>query len=567
MFLFLLAPLEFLLPGYAWIRFSGLKKKFDIMETLVISFVLSVGFAALFTAGLSLMTPHYLSYSVAGSVGLSATLIIASIGLSKRAQTSIPKLNRAMFPVGLIACVYAVMLATVFWSTPFYPTTDALDPITHARVVEAISGGLARSTLLHSSFAIGMHFVAAVLGELVGLGSLNAIRFLLSVVIVVSLFLTYFCARTVLGSRYANLAVVAFAFIVPADATHFIDIGTFPNVLCDALVIAMLWLIVSYTREPNLGLGLTLTFLAITGLFVHSTFLLFLLALWLFLPAFYVSHDRHFGNYLKSLLFATAGLIVLFIVLGSFASASFERIFTGYIVPSFPLTPLFLYVQILVWNYYVLVGPLVTLAVIGAVASIVIKRRNALWSVFLCIWFGLLFLIALISPQDWRFVLLSMIPASLLLGSSIGWLMDLRYLSARLGRSRARRTLLPILLCVLILSGSFPNLLPRVYNPTNRNKEEAIFASMSWLAQNDAGQSVASVGLSADYRYLTTLTGIPYAGDFNESANSTVAQARSAGFAYVAVFVQSPQFPTFESSSMFVEKYQNSVAAIFFIPA
>jgi hypothetical protein len=88
---------------------------------------------------------------------------------------------------------------------------------------------------------------------------------------------------------------------------------------------------------------------------------------------------------------------------------------------------------------------------------------------------------------------------------------------------------------------------------------------MSWLKQNGGGQSVASVGLSADYRYLTTLTGITYAGDFNESANSTVEQAESAKFAYVAVALQSPQFPTFESSSMVVEKYRNSVVAIFFI--
>jgi hypothetical protein len=89
---------------------------------------------------------------------------------------------------------------------------------------------------------------------------------------------------------------------------------------------------------------------------------------------------------------------------------------------------------------------------------------------------------------------------------------------------------------------------------------------MSWLKENDNGQSVASVELSQDYRYLTALTGIAYAGDLNESASSMVAQAGGARFRYVAVAVQGSQFPTFESSSMVVEKYQNSVVAIFSIP-
>jgi hypothetical protein len=87
------------------------------------------------------------------------------------------------------------------------------------------------------------------------------------------------------------------------------------------------------------------------------------------------------------------------------------------------------------------------------------------------------------------------------------------------------------------------------------------------LKQNDNGQGVASVGLFADYRYLTTLTGISYAGDLNESANSTVAEARGGNFTYVAVALQSPQFPTFQSSNMVEMKYRNSVVAIFFIAA
>jgi hypothetical protein len=174
---------------------------------------------------------------------------------------------------------------------------------------------------------------------------------------------------------------------------------------------------------------------------------------------------------------------------------------------------------------------------------------------------------AIISAQGWRFILLSMIPGGLLLGASIGSLRELASASARMNWSEARRVVVPLLICVLILSGGFVSLLPRVFDPSSRTREEAVVDSMSWLKQNDNGLGVASVGLFGDYRYLTTLTGITYAGDLNESANSTVAEARGGNFAYVAVALRSPQFPTFQSSNMVQEKYRNSVVTIFFIPA
>ena len=569
MSLWFLVPFELFLPGYAWVLFSGLDRRFSIAERLALSFIISVSFTSLFTAGLSLVTSHYLSYSVGGSLGLSLILLILSFRLGNLFRRSLPKLDRTMLPVISTACIYVVVLVSLFWSSPFYPTADADDPITHAQVVEGISNGLGRTLLLHSNYAIGMHFVSAVLARLLAVDSLDAIRFLLSLVIVVSVFLTYFCARNLLGNRNAaNFTLIVAAFIIPVDAIHFIKVGTFPNILSDALVVAMLWLIVSYTTEPSRALGLTLTFLALAGLFVHSTYLIFLGALWVALPVFFVSYRRYFKNYLKSLLFMTAGLFCLFVLVGSFLSASLGRIFTGYVASSFSPTPLPLVLQVLVWNYLALASPLATLAIIAAIIFVLAKQRKAMWPIFVCIWFGLLLVAAIISPQDWRFVLLSMVPASFLLGDLLGSLRELSSLSARGNRSRARRMLIPILLCVLILSGSFVSLvLPRVFDPSTRVREEAIFASLSWLKQNSDGQSVASVELPLDYRYLTTLTGIAYAGDFNESANSMVAQAGGGRFVYVAVAIQGTQFPTFELSSMVVEKYQNSVVAIFLIPA
>ena len=567
MSLWFLVPFELFLPGYAWILFSGLDRRLGIAERLALSFIISVSFTSLFTAGLSLMTSHYLSYSVGGSLGLSIILLILSLRHGNLFRGSLPRLDRTMLPVFATACIYVVILVSLFWSSPFYPSADADDPITHAQVVEGIRNGLGRTLLLHSNVAIGMHFVSAVLARLLAVDSLDAIRFLLSLVIVVSVFLTYFCARNLLGNRNAaNLTLIVAAFIIPADSIHFIRVGTFPNILSDALVVAMLWLVVSYTREPSRPLGLTLTFLALAGMFVHSTFLLFLAALWVASPVVFVFYRRYFKNYLKSLLFTTAGLFCLFVLLGSFLSASLGRVFTGYVASSFSPTPVLLLLQVLVWNYLALASPLATLSIMTAIVFVLVKQRKAIWPIFVCIWFCLLLVAAIISPQGWRFILLSLIPASFLLGNSLGFLKELSSPSAGGKWSEARRVLLPVLLCGLIISGSFVGLLPRVFDPSSRIREEAVVDSMSWLKQNGDGQSVASVELSLDYRYLTTLTGIAYVGDFNESANSMRAQAGSARFGYVAVAVQGTQFPTFESSSMVVQKYRNSVVAIFFIP-
>jgi hypothetical protein len=568
MSLWFLVPFELFLPGYAWIVFSGLKSRFGIVERLALSFIISVSFTSLFTAGLSFVTSHYLYYSVGGTLALSLILLILSFRHGNPLRRPLLKIDRTMLPVIATACIYVVILVSLFWSSPFYPTADAYDPITHAQVVEGISNGLGRTLLLHSNYAIGMHFASAVLARLLVVDSLDAIRFLLSIVIVVSVFLTYFCARSLLGNaNAANFTLIAAAFIIPADAIHFIKVGTFPNILSDALVVTMLWLIVSYTTEPSRALGLTLTFLALAGLFVHSTFLLFLGALWVALPVFFVCYKRYFKNYFKSLLFTTAGLFCILVLLGSFLSATFGRIFTGYVASSFSPTPVPLILQVLVWNYLALASPLATLAIIAAIVFVLVKLRNAIWPAFVCIWFGLLFVAAIVSLQGWRFILLSLVPAGFLLGGFLGFLRELSSSSIRGLRPVIRRMLLPILLGGLILSGSFVGLLPRVFDPSSRIREEAVVDSMLWLKQNGDGQSVASVQLPLDYRYLTTLTGIAYVGDFNDSANSLVTQAGGGRFGYVAVAVQGTQFPTFESSSMVVEKYQNNVVAIFFIPA
>ena len=369
-------------------------------------------------------------------------------------------------------------------------------------------------------------------------------------VIVVSIFLTYFSARSLLGNRECNPRSHRRGFHHTCRCNSFHQSWDFSKHIvgracsCDAMAHSIL----HERTEPSLRANVDIPCpRRIVRALDFPNVPCCALGRPSSIPNFY---RRYFKNYFKSVLFTTAGLFCLFVLLGSFLSASLERIFTGYVASSFSPTPVPLLLQVLVWNYVALAGPLATVSIIAAVVFVVVKQRKAIWPIFGCIWFGLLVVAAFIAPEGWRFILLSLVPASFLLGDSLGSLGKLRTLSACGSRLTARRMLLPILLCGLILSGSFVGLLPRVFDPSSRSREEAVVDSMSWLKQNGVGRSVASVELSLDYRYLTTLTGLAYVGDFNESANSMVVQTGGAKFGYVAIAVQGTQFPTFESSNM-----------------
>jgi hypothetical protein len=462
------------------------------------------------------------------------------------------------------------MVLLLGWSSPIYPTADAPDPIIHAQIVEAIMNGTGKVLLLHSTSPIGLHFASAVLAYLLGFNGLEALRVLLAMVLVDSVFLLYYCATTLLGKVGASFTILVAGFVLPVDAIHFIKIGTFPNMLSDAIVLAILWLMFAYMKEPNSAMGLTLTFLALGGLFVHSTFVAFLTALWAALPIVAYYYRVHLRNYLRALLFTTGGLLALAALFGSFLIANLQRILFGSygIGSTAPPTPILLTVQTLVWNYSVFAGILAPFLIVAAVTRILLKRRISAAIAFTCVWLGIMVIGMFASTEGWRFILLSLVPGSFLIGDLLGGFNQSSVkLPAGTTRSKAIKSMAPLLLVALVISGSFIPLLPRVYDPASRNRQEAVFDSMSWLKQNDQRNAVASVGLSNDYRYLQTLTGISYVGDYNESASSMSTQSAIMGFRYVAVAIQSSQFSNFEKSNVVQEKYRNNVVAIFFIPS
>jgi len=221
----------------------------------------------------------------------------------------------------------------------------------------------------------------------------------------------------------------------------------------------------------------------------------------------------------------------------------------------------------LVWNIQTFLGSVNVVAVLIAASFIVIKQRKAIGPVFAVMWLSLLTASAFLSGQDWRFVLFLMLPASFAIGNLIESArkhLDRSSVNFNSTMRQLTRTIIPLALIVLALSGSLPGLVPRIFNPLRRERQEAVFESMMWLQDNSCAKGVASVGLWPDYQYLPALTGVPYVGEFM-SPERLLRKASELGFHCVAVSTGSPYSQSFELDPRFKEEYRNRMLAIFFI--
>lgn len=559
----LVGLLILLAPGYAWICVSGLSDEFSFIEKTALAFLLSLCFMSLLTAGLSLLTGGYLWLSVALLAGFSVAALVFALVTRRWSIVSALRLNlnRNSVPLIITTGVLALILLLLSWSSPFYPTADASDPIFHVKMTETIITSGTRTILLRAEFAPGLHFAAAIMAKVLSVGPLESLRILVSLLVLVGPALTYFAARELLGNeRIANITVLLAAFAVPVDAIHLIRVGTFPNILGDIIAIATLWLVFLDARKPRFGLVLTLILLGLSGVIAHSSFLLFLGALWVSVPLVFLISRGIFRNYMKALLASTVGPTLFVIAL---SARDLGRL-SGYV----DFSPLALTFQQTIQNFFTFVGPINTLSIAVAVVFVVMKRRNVVGSMFVCVWLLLLIAASFFSSSAWRFVLFSLLPASFLVGGAIGFILGYdsvaeRIVSAR--RLNSQRLILASILAVLILSGGFLGILSKVYDPVMRYRQEGVFDSMQWLKQNDAGYAVASVGLLSDYRYLPVLTGIVYVGDFSGSPTQIMSFSIAKNFSYVIVSTQSPFLETFKSVDGFQVEYRNGIAVIFFI--
>jgi hypothetical protein len=567
-----LAVLVFLVPGFTWLLLSGLVKRLNILGTIAFSFILSICLLSLTSALLSLLTSKYLLYTIAAAAILPTVVVAAYFrqqGFRK------PLIEGASISPLLLLClvVYLVFLSALFWSTPYYPTGP--DPLAHAQITQTISGGDGRSVLLHTNYPVGLHFVAAILMNLIGMNAAQSLRVLVSLVLMTGLVLIFVSAQALLGNKnLAALATLIGALALPVDAMHLVLIGTYPNLVEDAVIFAMVFVLFSYLREPNLRLAWTLAIMGLAGIFIHSSFLLFLASSWLILPVVLFLRRRKQESllYLRACIYSTVGIFIAALVALPFLRGNIERLleaypithFIGGVNPTQVLQSLAVVYAALAWNITFLIKPVNVIAIALGFILVAMKGRQSLGRIFAAGWFAILVIMSLLSGETDRFVLFSMIPAIFLVGNLVG---SVTLLANKL-RSLDRRVVVAAVLLILVMFGGFLPLIPIAFNPSSRLYQQDIVASMEWLQQQNRCKSgVASLGLELDFRYLPILTSLHYSGSLatTTAPDQVLQQSAITGFKCVVMQTDSPNLQSFELNQAFQERYRNADVAIFFI--
>jgi hypothetical protein len=530
---------------------------------------------SLASAFLALLTPTYLLDTIVAAVILPlASLAICLL----RGCRWKPNLSEVRYSSVVFLClaVYLGFFVALYWSTPYYPMLSASDFLRHAEITQDIFNLNGRSILLHTNYVVGLHFAAAILMELLGVAVIQSLRTLISFVLMANLVLIFVVAQALLGNKsLAAVSTIVGALVLPVDLMHNVLIGTYPNILADGLVFAMLFFIFSYAKQPSVGAGLTLAMVAIAGAFIHSSFLLFLGVLWIAFLGLHLFFRKKLDpvRYVHACLFGTSGVIIAALVALPLYQSVATRILGSYFLSASATWPqlialLPLMYQITAYNFVFLVKPINLLMILVGIVFIVLKQRDSIGRLFASAWIIMLVTLAFVSGQTDRFVLFCMLPAVFIVGNLVGSLPNAMSSWKRAGsRILNTGTIVPLALLLLVGAGGFLPLASVVYSPSNRVHEQNIIASMTWLQQNVCPKAVASLGLGLDYRYLPILTNIQYSGALMPTTppNQVLRESGVMGFGCVVIQTDNPNFQSFELNQAFQERYRNPEVAIFFI--
>ena len=560
----IIAAIDFTLPGYAWILITGIARRLTILGRLAFSFLLSICLLSLTTAALTALTTNYLLY--AALMPLASLPIIALVFRKPSFQSFKAEIGYEVLSIAGILMVYVLIVLLSFWSTPFYPNTITIDPLNHAQFVTGILQGKGWDILLRSGYPIGLHFAAAILASLTSLSALQALRIILSIVTLAAFVLVYESGCVMFGDkRVAAFVALVAAFAIPIDPSLFISLGLYTNALADAIIITMLWLFFSYLAQPSRKLGVTLAIVTFAGLFAHTSVLVFLGAIWAFIPVVYLSFRSKLSEYVRAASWASSSLALFAVIL----SPIYGRVLThvqGYSKLASPFTlRVFSVAYIGLWyNFYVYAGSVAIGAIGVSIILFSIRYRGHLVHLLMIVWTALLTVGSFFTSEAWRFAFFALVPGYLLVGNLVSSTSTL----ANLGKIQTKTVsrLIPIaVLLFLAVSGTFPNLVARSYDPAERDRQISVVDSMQWLSQNGCTDGVLSIGLGTDYAYLSILTGLRYVGDFEESAGQALNQSARLGFHCVAVAAQDHLLPTYTSAAEFQLKYRNEFVVVFLV--
>jgi hypothetical protein len=300
---------------------------------------------------------------------------------------------------------------------PYFPNTQPPDAVFHAEITLSVLQGAFNSPIGPTGLAGGAHILFAFVSSYFGVSVIFAERTTTAFVESLSVLVAYCLFHRLLPSKLAgDYASVAFAAIVPAGFFYYANLGAFPNIVGDFLVLTSLLVAVAIQSKLTVGSVITAVVVEAIALISHVSALIFLLLVVGFSLVVLTSFRLQFRRYMISNL-GFFLVPVLAVVSAPFLVTRELSYVSGFYLDLH--NDLGLTFAVWIHNYLFLAGYLNFVFLMAAFILVIVKFRSSIWPVFLAAWFGLLIFLVSVGTQDWRMVTLSFVPGAGCQGSRI----------------------------------------------------------------------------------------------------------------------------------------------------
>jgi len=558
--------------GSVWLLASGIARKANGVEKIVLA--VSLGLACAMLAG-ALSIVAGLAFDIVGNCILFP-LAIAQVGtwlFGKpkliHLKTKVNELSRYWLP-GALFSFHLVLWAIYLINYPYFPNSLPIDVVWHSDVTSSVLRRDIAGPMAEAGFPTGSHILFAFVSAYLGIDVLSSVRVTSAAVEAMSVLVAYCLFQRFLPTRQsAGYATVAFSLVIPAGLVYYARVGAYPNIIGDFLALASLLLALIISEKLTLRSVLTAALVQSTALMSHIS----VAVLAALVICFSVAVFRRFRSQFRVYLISNVGFFAFPMVALATAPSLLFREFAYVLTYYLELNNnLGLILRQWLHNYLFLAGSLNFILLMAAFGWVVMKREKRIWSMFLATWFGLLFLLVFVSTNDWRLVLLSLVPGAGLLGLLLSRVQEAlekvtvrRILTARLRQICVNLMMLAIVI-VLTAGGPAVFAMNEALASGQASRQAHIYESMVWLQANSPPDSVViSVHLQKEYRYLPVVAKRSYRGDYELNSDGILKLRGNFQFDYVTVSTDFTGFETFYD--VFRAAYRNQAVAIFEVPA
>lgn len=561
------------MAGYGWIETSRVDLRGNVLERIVLGICLGLTGAVISS---SLVIAARLPFDSTDYAVVIFAIFLIVVWLLSKPNLTMPVgglrvVSKYWLPIVLFL-FHLILWTTYLVDYPYFPNTEPPDAVFHAEITLSVLQGAFSSPIGPTGLAGGAHILFAFVSSYFGMSVIAAERVTAAFVESFTILVAYCLFQRILPSKLAgDYASVAYAIIIPAGFVYFANVGAYPNIIGDFIVLTSLLLVAIIMPEPKVRSVTTAALVEVIALISHVTALIFLLLIVGFSLVVFTRFRTQFRGYVLSNLGFFLVPITAVISLPSLVGRELSYVSGLYLNLN---NDLGLVLQIWIHNYLFLAGDLNAVLLIAALVLVAFKFRRSFWPSFLASWFSLLIFLVFIGTQDWRMVLLSLVPGAGLLGILLskvhGWLDQL--LLPRIRALRRRRAVVTsmmfLLIVVMAAGGPSPYALSHAFSNSEPTEQRYIYASMVWLEENTSSTaSVITVGIPLEYRYLPVVANRTYVGNFQLNSTGIMKLQSSLGFNFVVVSTNFSGLNTFYISNSFRVKYQNPDVVIFRLQA